>query len=65
VDEDLPTRESHRIAEEVCHQLFHDQPHLSVVNIHVDPYGHSGADPMPTLVIMGLHRGIKPNRLNQ
>lgn len=45
VDEDLPTRESHRIAEEVRHQLFHDQPHLSIVNIHVDPCGHSGEDP--------------------
>lgn len=45
VDEDLPTRESHRIAEDVRHLLFHDQPHLSVVNIHVDPCGHSGEDP--------------------
>lgn len=45
VDEDLSTRESHRIAEEVRHQLCHDQPHLSFVTIHVDPCGHSGADP--------------------
>jgi cation diffusion facilitator family transporter len=45
VDEDLPTRESHRIAEEVRHALFHDQPHLSFVDIHVDPCGHSGEDP--------------------
>ena len=44
VDEDLPTRESHRIVEEVRHALFHSQPKLAVVNVHVDPCGHSGED---------------------
>lgn len=44
VDEDLPTRESHNIAEAVRHALLHDQPHLSLVNVHVDPCGHSGED---------------------
>ncbi len=44
VNEDLPTRESHRIGEEVRHILFHDQPHLSLVNIHVDPCGHGGEE---------------------
>lgn len=44
VDEDLPTRESHRIAEEVRHMLFHAQPHLSLVSVHVDPCGHGGED---------------------
>ena len=49
VDEDLPTRESHEIAEQVRHALFHDQPHLSLVDVHVDPCGHGGEDPhMPT-----------------
>lgn len=42
VDEDLPTRESHRIVEEVRHALFHAQPKLAVVNVHADPCGHSG-----------------------
>jgi len=42
VDEDLPTSESHRLAEEVRHTLFHAQPQLAVVNIHVDPCGHGG-----------------------
>src|SRR5215212_9860320 len=42
VDEDLPTRESHEIAEQVRHALFHDQPHLSLVDVHVDPCGHGG-----------------------
>jgi cation diffusion facilitator family transporter len=44
VNEDLPTRESHRIAEEVRHTLFHSQPKLVAVNVHVDPCGHSGED---------------------
>jgi cation diffusion facilitator family transporter len=42
VDEDLPTRDSHAIAEQVRHALFHDQPHLSFVDVHVDPCGHGG-----------------------
>jgi cation diffusion facilitator family transporter len=44
VDEDLPTKESHAIAEEVRHALFHAQPKLAVVTVHVDPCGHSGED---------------------
>ncbi len=45
VDEDLPTRESHRIVEEIRHALFHAQPRLAVINVHVDPCGHGSADP--------------------
>jgi cation diffusion facilitator family transporter len=45
VDEELPTRESHRILEEVRHALFHAQPRLAVINVHADPCGHGGADP--------------------
>jgi cation diffusion facilitator family transporter len=44
VNEDLPTKESHRIAEEVRHALFHAQPRLAMVNVHVDPCGHGGED---------------------
>jgi cation diffusion facilitator family transporter len=44
VDEDLPTRESHRLAEEVRHRLFHAQPKLASIIVHVDPCGHSGDD---------------------
>ena len=44
VDEEVPTRESHRIVEEVRHALFHAQPRLAVVNVHVDPCGHGGED---------------------
>jgi cation diffusion facilitator family transporter len=42
VDEDLPTLESYRITEEVRHALFHALPHLSSVNVMVEPCGHSG-----------------------
>lgn len=44
VDEDLPTHASHRIAEEVRHALFHAQPRLAQVIVHVDPCGHGGND---------------------
>jgi cation diffusion facilitator family transporter len=45
VDEDLPTSQSHRIAEEVRHRLLHNLPRLESASIHVDPCGHSGTDP--------------------
>lgn len=48
VDEELPTRASHRIAEEVRHALFHAQPRLGVIHVHVNPCGHGGADPHAT-----------------
>ncbi len=44
VDEDLPTRLSHQVAEEVRHRLFHAQPKLASIIVHVDPCGHSGGD---------------------
>jgi cation diffusion facilitator family transporter len=45
VDEELPTRESHRILEETRHALFHAQPRLAVINVHADPCGHGMEDP--------------------
>lgn len=53
VDEDLPTRESHHIAEQVRQALFEAQPKLAAVLVHVDPCGHSGSDPH---VPIGRHR---------
>lgn len=41
VDEDLTTRDSHALAEEVRHALFHADPKLATVVVHVDPCGHS------------------------
>lgn len=45
VDEDLPTWQSHQIAEQVRQALFEAQPRLSAVLVHVDPCGHGGTDP--------------------
>jgi cation diffusion facilitator family transporter len=39
VDGEFSTRESHRLAEEVRHILFHEIPQLAVVTVHVDPGG--------------------------
>lgn len=48
VDEDLPTRESHRLADQVSHVLLQAQPKLARVIVHVDPCGHGsvGAQPL-------------------
>ena len=45
VNEDLSTRASHQIAEEVRHALFHIQPKLGEVTVHIEPCGHGGQDP--------------------
>lgn len=58
VDEDLSTRESHKIAEEVRHALFHDQPHLAMINVHVNPCGHSGVDHHTTTAHHGLRASL-------
>ncbi|MGE0059231.1 MAG: cation diffusion facilitator family transporter [Dehalococcoidia bacterium] len=44
VDEELPTRESHRIAEEMRHELFHSMPGLGSALVHVDPWSAGGVD---------------------
>lgn len=44
VDEDLPTRDSHALAEAVRHAMFHAEPKLATVVVHVDPCGHAGED---------------------
>jgi cation diffusion facilitator family transporter len=45
VDCDLPTIESHGIAESVRHAVFHRVGRISDVIVHVDPCTHSVADP--------------------
>ena len=45
VDADLPTRASHRIAEEVRHALFHAQPKFATITVHIDPRGYAEYDP--------------------
>lgn len=44
VDADLPTHSSHAIGEAVRHGLFHAEPMLAVVSVHIDPCGHHGRD---------------------
>ncbi len=44
VDENVSLRDSHTIAEEVRHRLFHAEPRLAQVSVHVDPSGSSGLD---------------------
>jgi cation diffusion facilitator family transporter len=36
VDEDLSVRQSHAIVEEIRHALFHAQPRVAEVNVHID-----------------------------
>ena len=45
VDGNLTTTESHAIAEQVRHQLFHNVPRLAEVVVHVEPWSASGDDP--------------------
>lgn len=60
VDEDLSTRASHAITEALRHALLHDQPQLSLVNVHVDPCGHSGSDPHAALAHHDQQAIIEP-----
>jgi cation diffusion facilitator family transporter len=59
VDSDLKTSESHEIAEQVRHVLFHEFPDLTEINVHIDPWegpedNHhdltSRHEPVPTLI---------------
>jgi cation diffusion facilitator family transporter len=44
VDGSMPTSESHRIAEEVRHELFHSLEGLGSALVHIDPWSEDGAD---------------------
>jgi cation diffusion facilitator family transporter len=57
VNEDLPTRASHSIAEEVRHALFHVQPKLIEVTVHIDPCGHGGQNPHE---VTAHHQALTP-----
>jgi divalent metal cation (Fe/Co/Zn/Cd) transporter len=45
VDEDLPTWQSHQLAEQVRHAPFEAQPKMATVLVHVDSCGYGGKDP--------------------
>ena len=59
VNSDLKTSESHLIAEQVRHVLYHEFPDLADINVHIDPWtgpvdNHheltSAHEPVPTLI---------------
>jgi cation diffusion facilitator family transporter len=60
VDPDLRTSESHMIAEQVRHVLYHEFPDLADINVHVDPWADMvespheltmGHEPVPSLIL--------------
>ena len=48
VDASLPTASSHAIAEAVRHALFHVEPKLRTISVHVDPASVNHVDPHAT-----------------
>jgi cation diffusion facilitator family transporter len=59
VKPDLTTSDSHQVAEQVRHALFHDFPDLSDINVHIDPWTGtedthheltSAHEPVPTMI---------------
>ena len=60
VNSDLKTSESHQIAEQVRHVLYHEFPDITDINVHIDPWSDSietpheltiGHEPVPTLIL--------------
>ncbi len=60
VDPHLTTLESHQIAEQVRHELFHQFPTLSEVIVHVDPW----LDQLEAAHELTLHHELVPRPLN-
>lgn len=56
VNADLPTSSGHAIAEAVRHALFHAEPKLSTISVHVDPASSNGADYHAATAHHGLSR---------
>lgn len=59
VNPELKTTESHLVAEQVRHELFHEFPDLSEINVHIDPWTEaedlhheltSAHEPVPKLI---------------
>jgi len=60
VNSDLKTSESHQIAEQVRHVLYHEFPEITDINVHIDPWTGAvdkqheltvGHEPLPTLFL--------------
>jgi divalent metal cation (Fe/Co/Zn/Cd) transporter len=57
VDGSLSTQESHRIAEEVRHALFHALPGLGSALVHIDPWSSGTEDAHATTSHHGSRSG--------
>src|SRR5439155_24937821 len=44
-DCDLPLGKAHAVGERARHAMLHAVPKLTDVTVHLDPFGHDGADP--------------------
>jgi cation diffusion facilitator family transporter len=60
VDSKLRTSDSHQIAEQARHSLYHEFPDLAEINVHIDPWTDAGEihheltighEPMPRLIL--------------
>ena len=60
VDGQRPTVESHAVAEEVRHALYHALPRLREITVHVDPYAPESGDPTAFHAVTAHHRVIAP-----
>lgn len=60
VDCDLTLTQSHQIAEEVRHALFHALPALSDATVHLDPCGHDQNDHHAITVHHVLNKSFQP-----
>jgi divalent metal cation (Fe/Co/Zn/Cd) transporter len=49
VDKESTVERGHEIAELVRHELTHEIPRISSVEIHVNPCAHDGRDPHASL----------------
>lgn len=58
VDPDLTTAQSHQIAEELRHDLFHAIPNLSEIMVHVEPF-----QPLETSHHLTMHHEKPPREL--
>ena len=60
VDGQSPTVESHAVAEEVRHALYHALPRLREITVHVDPYAPESNDLTAFHGVTAHHRVISP-----
>jgi divalent metal cation (Fe/Co/Zn/Cd) transporter len=65
VDGQLATAESHAIAEEVRHALYHALPRLREITVHVDPCPCEIGDPNAYHALTAHHVALSDTRVRQ